>query len=106
MTSRDAVAGITGGVLSFTGIAMMTYPAIYGIFLAITDSYATGFICLSIPSFIGGFIFLRSPIKSSWMSNISDLIFYIMRFQNLKNSLSVTVIGITLGLYFGFLRLS
>ena len=106
LTSRDAVAGITGGVLSFTGIAMMTYPAIYGIFLAITDSYATGFICLSIPSFIGGFIFLRSPIKSSWMSNISDFIFYIMRFQNLKFGLPVIVIGITVGLYFGFLRLS
>ena len=106
LTSRDTVAGITGGVLAFTSISMMIYPAIYGVFLAITDSYATGFIFLSIPSFIGGFILFRSPIKSSWISIISNFIFYILRFRNLIFSLLVTAIGITLGLIFGFLRLS
>ena len=62
LSSRDTVAGITGGVLAFTSIAMMIYPAIYGILLGLTDSYATGFIVSSIPAFIGGTILLRRPV--------------------------------------------
>ena len=34
---------VTGGVLSFTSVAMMIFPAIYGFLLATTGSYRVGF---------------------------------------------------------------
>ena len=70
LSSRDTVAGITGGVLAFTSIAMMIYPAVYSILLGLTDSYATGFILSSIPDFISGILLLQRPIESFWMNSI------------------------------------
>ena len=105
LTSRETVASITGGVLAFTSIAMMIYPAIYGILLAITDSYSTGFILLSIPAFIGGVIFLRSPIKSSWIRNMMNLLLYIFRFHNLLYISLIIAIGMTLGLTIGISKI-
>ena len=98
LSSRDTVASITGGVLAFTSIAMMIYPAIYGILLGLTDSYATGFIASSIPAFIGGIILLRRPIESSWVKGISNILIYISRIPNLIYGFSLTIIGIIMGL--------
>ena len=47
LSPEGNVGGITGGVLAFTSIAMMVYPAIYGTLLALTDSYGLGFTLLS-----------------------------------------------------------
>ena len=105
LTSRETVASITGGVLAFTSIAMMIYPAIYGILLAITNSYSTGFILLSIPAFIGGLLLLRSPIKSSWLGNIKSILFNISRLYNLLYASLVVAIGITLGLTIGIFNI-
>jgi hypothetical protein len=55
----DRVGGVTGGVLSFTSIAMMIYPAIYGLILATTGSYRLGFILGSVPSVLAFLVFLR-----------------------------------------------
>ena len=105
LTSRETVASITGGVLAFTSIAMMIYPAIYGILLAITNSYSTGFILLSIPAFIGGVLLFRSPIKSSWLGNIKSILFNISRLYNLLYASLIVAIGITLGLAIGIFNI-
>ena len=57
------IGGVTGGVLSFTSIAMMTYPALYGSLLAITGSYSIGFLICSAPAIASGLVFLRKPIE-------------------------------------------
>ena len=57
------IGGVTGGVLAFTSIAMMTYPALYGVILAFTNSYGIGFLVCSVPSIVSGMIFLRKPIE-------------------------------------------
>ena len=67
LAPEGQVGGITGGVLAFTSIAMMTYPAIYGIILAYTNSYAIGFVLGSIPAFVACLIFLNPPLQSSWL---------------------------------------
>ncbi len=106
LSSRDTVAGITGGVLAFTSIAMMIYPAFYGILLGLTDSYATGFILSSIPSFIAGIILLRQPIQSSWIQKIFSILFHIYRIQNLYFGFLLAVIGILIGVVTGITLLS
>lgn len=63
----DRVGGITGGVLSFTSVAMMTYPAVYGALLAATGSYTLGFVLGAVPSFLACVVFCRSPVEGSWM---------------------------------------
>ena len=52
LTSSEKVAGVTGGVLAFTSIAMMIYPAAYGIILGINGSYGIGFIISYITALI------------------------------------------------------
>ena len=63
LAPSEKIGGVTGGVLSFTSIAMMTYPALYGSLLAITDSYTIGFLICSVPAIASGLIFLRKPIE-------------------------------------------
>ncbi len=106
LSSRDTVAGITGGVLAFTSIAMMIYPAFYGILLGLTDSYATGFILSSIPAFIGGIILLRQPIQSSWIQIIFTILCHISRIKNLSYGFLLAVIGISIGVGTGIILLS
>lgn len=67
LSPEGQVGGVTGGVLSFTSIAMMIYPAIFGIILAVTESYAIGFALGSIPSFAAFLIFLRPAYPGSWV---------------------------------------
>ena len=63
LAPSDRIGGVTGGVLSFTSIAMMTYPALYGSILAITGSYSIGFLVCSVPAIASGVIFLRKPTE-------------------------------------------
>jgi len=104
LTPSETVAGITGGVLAFTSIAMMIYPAAYGLLLGITGSYGIGFIISSIPAFIGGLIFLRKPIEKSWISLILYFISWITRLNRLFSTLFIILLGLMFGLIFTILR--
>jgi MFS family permease len=64
------VGGITGGVLAFTSVAMMIYPAIYGGLLAITDSYGVGFILAAGPAMFCAIVFYNEPLEGSWTGTI------------------------------------
>ena len=105
LTSSEKVAGVTGGVLAFTSIAMMIYPAAYGVLLAITDSYGIGFILCSIPSFIGGVILLRNPVKTSWIKIILNYISWILHVERLFFCSLAILLGAMIGLMFGVIRI-
>lgn len=62
----EKVGGVTGGVLAFTSVAMMIYPAVYGGLLAYTGSYGIGFALGAIPAFIAFVVFSRRPIERPW----------------------------------------
>ena len=99
------IGGVTGGVLSFTSIAMMTYPALYGGILAITDSYSIGFLVCSIPSIASGIIFLRKPIENSLTVL---LIGYFSRFfviKNFKYATKILLISFLFAILFTYLRI-
>ena len=64
------VGGITGGVLAFTSVAMMIYPAIYGGLLAVTDSYGIGFILASGPAIFCAVVLFNPPLEGSWLGAI------------------------------------
>ena len=70
LAPADQVGGVTGGVLSFTSVAMMIYPAVYGGLLALTGSYGIGFVFASIPSFIAFAIFINRPVEGPWSAAI------------------------------------
>ena len=48
------MAAMTGGILSFAMLGMMSYPAIFGLALQITEGYKLGFILAAIPALIVG----------------------------------------------------
>ena len=62
------VGGITGGVLAFTSIAMMLYPAFYGGLLAVTGSYGIGFMLAAAPALFCAFVFFKPPLEGSWIA--------------------------------------
>ena len=66
LSPPEQVGGVTGGVLAFTSIAMMIYPAIFGGILALTDSYRIGFVAGAVPSLIAFFVFARQPVQGNW----------------------------------------
>jgi MFS family permease len=63
LAPEGQVGGVTGGVLAFTSSAMLLYPAIYGSLLALTNSYAIGFVFAALPSFIAFLVFVPRPFK-------------------------------------------
>jgi len=97
LSPPDKVGGVTGGVLSFTSIAMMTYPALYGGLLAVTGSYGVGFILCSIPSFIAGVIFLRQPIEASWTRSVLAGLLWCVQPRQLACGLSIVFAGALIG---------
>lgn len=62
----DQVGGVTGGVLAFTSVAMMIYPAVYGGLLAYSGSYGVGFVLGAIPSFVAFGVFINRPVQGPW----------------------------------------
>ncbi len=73
LAPEGQVGGVTGGVLSFTSIAMMVYPALYGLILAVTGSYEIGFALAAIPSFAATIIFLNPTYQGSWFGFCIEL---------------------------------
>lgn len=59
LSPAEKVGAVTGGVLAFTSVAMMIYPAIFGALLAVTDSYRWGFGLATLPSFYAFVVFMR-----------------------------------------------
>ena len=97
LSPPDKVGGVTGAVLSFTSIAMMIYPALYGGLLAVSDSYGVGFILCSIPSFIAGVIFLRRPIEASWTRSVLAGLLWCVHPRQLAYGASVVFVGAVIG---------
>ncbi len=67
LAPEGQVGSVTGGVLSFTSLSMMIYPALYGLILAATDSYEIGFALAAIPAFAACLIFLNPTYQGSWL---------------------------------------
>ena len=59
---------LLSGVLAFTSIAMMVYPAIYGALLALTNSYGVGFALAAIPALFSAFVFFYPAFNGSWIA--------------------------------------
>lgn len=93
----DKVGGVTGGVLAFTSVAMMTYPAVYGGMLAITGSYGLGFFFAAIPSFAAGFVFFRPPVEGKWLGLIRNAVIWGLTPARMFYAVSATVIGAVIG---------
>ena len=93
----DKVGGVTGGVLAFTSVAMMTYPAVYGAMLAITDSYGLGFFFAAIPSFVAGFVFFRPPVEGKWLRLIRNGVMWSLTPARIFYAVSATVLGAVIG---------
>ena len=99
------MGGVTGGVLSFTSVAMMIYPALYGGLLAITDSYSVGFFVCSIPALISGIIFLRPPIDAPWIRSILRGIVWCLRRDRLTYGAVIAMLGAFIGISAVYLQL-
>jgi len=63
----DKVGGVTGGVLAFTSVAMMIYPAVYGTLLGLTGTYRIGFALGSLPALVAFVIFVNRPVPGPWL---------------------------------------
>jgi len=59
----DEVGSKTGVILSFAMLGMMSYPALFGIILQITDSYAMGFWLAALPALVVSLNLFR-PVKA------------------------------------------
>ena len=105
LSPPDRVGGVTGGVLSFTSVAMMIYPALYGGLLAITDSYSVGFLVCSIPALISGIIFLRPPIDAPWIRSILRGIAWCLRRDRLTYGAVIAMVGAFIGISAVYLQL-
>ena len=93
----EQVGGITGGVLSFTSIAMMIYPAIFGLILAGTDSYKIGFALAAIPSFVACAIYLAPPIERPWRYAALDLTRRWVTVKSITSAAIIIGVGVFLG---------
>ena len=98
LAPEGQVGGVTGGVLAFTSIAMMIYPAVYGIILAYTGSYEIGFVVGAVPSFAAFFLFVYPPLQGSWLGYWADLARTLVTPRALRNMAGVTALGIVFGL--------
>ena len=104
LSPPDRVGGVTGGVLSFTSVAMMIYPAVYGGLLAITDSYSVGFFVCSIPALVSGIIFLRPPINAPWVRSILQCISWCFGRNRLIYAAVILMLGAFIVISAAYLR--
>lgn len=98
LAPKENVGGITGGVLAFTSIAMMIYPAAYGAILAWMGSYSLGFMLAALPAFLAFLIFIRPPMEATWRSVAAKSAVAASRPAVLLQALAVAGLGIGLGL--------
>ena len=97
LAPEGQVGGITGGVLAFTSIAMMIYPAIYGGLLAWTGSYGIGFTLGAIPSFAAFVIFVNPPVDGAWTHVATRLSLRLLSPRVLVRAGVVAALGSALG---------
>jgi hypothetical protein len=97
LAPKDNVGGVTGGVLSFTSIAMMIYPAVYGAIFASTGSYSIGFLFAAAPSFLAFMIFIRPPIQGAWISSIGANLVRAFQTAVLLQAVFVLGLGLSIG---------
>ena len=100
LSPEGQVGGVTGGVLSFTSIAMMIYPAIYGLILAATGSYEVGFVLAAVPSFAAFVIFLNPSFQGSWFGFCLRLGRRLFSRPALTQIAMIMVLGLAFGLVF------
>ena len=93
LSPEGSVGGITGGVLAFTSISMMLYPAFYGGLLAITDSYGIGFTLAALPALFCAFVFFKPPLEGSWIAQGYGLIIWTIKPQRLLYMFLGSTIG-------------
>ncbi|MBT4354980.1 MAG: MFS transporter [Rhodospirillaceae bacterium] len=96
------VGGITGGVLAFTSISMMLYPAFYGGLLAVTGSYGVGFTLAAAPALFCAVVFFKPPLEGSWIAEGYRVLVWIFKPQRLLIMLlggGVTAFGAATLLY-------
>jgi len=99
LAPEGQVGSVTGGVLSFTSIAMMVYPALYGLILAATGSYSVGFAIASTPSFAAFVIFLYPTHRGSWFGYCIKVI----KLMISHRAAAVTALLAGLAAIFGFI---
>ncbi|MDP6342591.1 MAG: MFS transporter [Alphaproteobacteria bacterium] len=100
LAPEGQVGGVTGGVLSFTSIAMMIYPALYGLILAATGSYEIGFAIAAIPAFAAFVIFLNPSFPASWFGFCLGLARRLRSLRALARMAALLALGVTFGLVF------
>ncbi|MDP6707087.1 MAG: MFS transporter [Alphaproteobacteria bacterium] len=100
LAPEGQVGGVTGGVLSFTSIAMMIYPAIYGLILAATGSYEIGFAVASIPAFVAFAVFLNPPLPGSWFGFCLEMGRRLRSIRTLAQAAMLLALGLGFGLVF------
>ncbi len=100
LAPEGQVGGVTGGVLSFTSIAMMIYPALYGIILAATGSYQIGFALAAVPSLAAFVIFLNPPYPGSWFGFCLGLAGRLFSLRALGQGAVLLGLGAVLGILF------
>jgi hypothetical protein len=98
LAPEGKVGGITGGVLAFTSIAMMIYPAVFGVLLATTGSYKIGFALAAIPSFVATIIFFRAPVNGGWFSTGLVALREVITWRSLVFAMFVVGAGTAAGL--------
>ena len=91
------VGGVTGTVLSFTSVAMMTYPAIYGGILAATDSYSLGFLFAAMPSALAAVIFFCPPVEHTWLRVVRAVMAWGMRPARMLYAAAIVLAGTAIG---------
>ncbi|MGY9057046.1 MAG: MFS transporter [Alphaproteobacteria bacterium] len=101
LAPKENVGGVTGGVLAFTSIAMMIYPAVYGAIFASTGSYSIGFLLAAVPSFLAFLIFILPPIEGAWTSFIARNFVLASHQVVLLQAACVLGLGIGLGVAWG-----
>ena len=102
LAPEGRVGGVTGAVLSFTSVAMMTYPAIYGGILAVTDSYSLGFLFAAIPSAMAAVIFFCPPVQGTWLRIAARVLSWWMRPLTLFYVFCIVLAGTVLGAMLAF----
>lgn len=93
----DKVGGVTGGVLAFTSVAMMIYPAVYGALLALTGSYGLGFALGALPALLAFAVFSRRPIEGTWAIALAAAAAAIGNRRNALTAGAVLIAGALLG---------